>query len=96
MKDIHQKLGSGIGSLGKLRYYVLIEGPSTSTSDDVILELKQSAPSVVATVDNGQLPAADYLNNEEHRAVRTNKAQSDQCRRSGRLHHHRWCSVLRA
>ncbi|HEY2344905.1 MAG TPA: DUF2252 family protein [Xanthomonadaceae bacterium] len=75
VKDIHQKLGSGIGSLGKLRYYVLIQGPSTSTSDDVILELKQTSASIVATVDNGQLPAADYLNNEGNRVAMTNKAQ---------------------
>lgn len=76
VKDIHQKLGSGVGSLGKLRYYVLIEGPSTSTSDDVILELKQETASAVAEVDNGQLPAADYSNNEGNRVAMTAKAQT--------------------
>lgn len=76
VKDIRQKLGSGVGSLGKLRYYVLIEGPSTSTSDDVILELKQELGSVVAEADNGQLPAADYSNNEANRVAMTAKAQT--------------------
>lgn len=76
VKDIRQKLGSGVGSLGKLRYYVLIEGPSTATSDDVILEVKQVLPSVVAQVDNGQLPAADYANNEGNRVAMTAKAQT--------------------
>jgi uncharacterized protein (DUF2252 family) len=76
VKDIRQKLGSGVGSLGKLRYYVLIEGPSTSTSDDVILELKQETTSAVAEVDNGQLPAADYNNNEGNRVAMTAKAQT--------------------
>lgn len=76
VKDIRQKLGSGVGSLGKLRYYVLIEGPSTAASDDVILEVKQVLPSVVAQVDNGQLPAADYANNEGNRVAMTAKAQT--------------------
>jgi len=75
VKDIHQKLGSGIGSLGKLRYYVLVEGPTTSTSDDVILEMKQAGTSAVATVDPGRLPAAAYANNEGDRVARTAKAQ---------------------
>lgn len=74
VKDIHQKLGSGVGSLGKLRYYVLIEGPSSSTSDDVILEMKQEVSSVVAEVDNGQLPASTYGSNEANRVVRSTKA----------------------
>lgn len=75
VKDIHQKLGSGVGSLGKLRYYVLVQGPSTSTSDDVILELKQEGVSTVATVDNGQLPAYAYDYHEGERVAKTAKAQ---------------------
>jgi uncharacterized protein (DUF2252 family) len=76
VKDIRQKLGSGVGSLGKLRYYILIEGPSTSTSDDVILEIKQETISAVAEVNNGQLPAIDYNNNEANRVAITAKAQT--------------------
>lgn len=75
VKDIRQKLGSGTGSLGKMRYYVLIEGPSSSTSDDVILEMKQESTSNVAIADAGKLPPADYSNNEGNRVGRTNKAQ---------------------
>ncbi|WP_432723575.1 DUF2252 family protein [Jeongeupia wiesaeckerbachi] len=75
VKDIHQKLGSGTGSLGRLRYYILIEGPSTSTSDDVILEVKQEASSAVATVLPGQLPSSAYAGNEGNRVARTAKAQ---------------------
>jgi uncharacterized protein (DUF2252 family) len=76
VKDIRQKLGSGVGSLGELRYYVLVEGASTSTSDDVILEMKQEVASAVTTVSNGLLPAADYGNNEGGRVAMTNKAQT--------------------
>lgn len=75
VKDVHQKLGSGTGSLGRLRYYVLVEGPSSSSSDDVILEMKQAGNSAVAFAAPNQLPAADYANNEGDRVARTAKAQ---------------------
>ncbi len=75
VKDIRQKLGSGVGSLGKLRYYVLLEGPSSSTSDDVILEMKQTIVSSVATAANGRLPASSYGYNEGCRVAKTLKAQ---------------------
>lgn len=75
VKDIHQKLGSGVGSLGKLRYYVLIQGASSSTSDDVILELKQASNSSVSIADYGQLPSSVYNNNEANRVAISAKAQ---------------------
>ena len=75
VKDVRQRLGEGTGSLGKLRYYVLIEGSSTSDSDDVILDLKQEAASNVAIAAPGQLPTTDYANNQGDRVARTNKAQ---------------------
>ncbi|MHC5824429.1 MAG: DUF2252 domain-containing protein, partial [Nostoc sp.] len=48
IKDIRLKLGSGTGSLGKYRYYLLIEGPSLAADDDRILEMKQEGSSAVA------------------------------------------------
>lgn len=75
VKDIHQKMGSGVGSLGKLRYYALIEGPSSATSDDVILELKQASMSAVSIADYGRLPSSVYNNNEANRVVLSAKAQ---------------------
>ena len=75
VKDIRQKLGSGVGSLGRLRYYVLVQGASSSTSDDVILEMKQETTSVVALVNNGQLPAWAYDYSEGGRVAKTAKAQ---------------------
>lgn len=45
VKDIAQRLGAGLGSLGTPRYYVLIEGESDEPSDDRILDVKrQSKP----------------------------------------------------
>ncbi len=48
VKDIRRKLHSGLGSLGRLRYYVLIEGASAAVTDDVVLEMKQQSVSAVA------------------------------------------------
>lgn len=77
VKDIRQKLGSGVGSLGKLRYYILIDGPSTSTSDDVILEVKQEVASAVAAASsNGQTLQAADNSNDAARVALTSKAQT--------------------
>ena len=48
-KDICQRLQAGGGSLGVLRYYVLIEGPTTSQDDDILLDIKQVPGSDVLT-----------------------------------------------
>lgn len=46
VKDVVYRLHAGGGSLGTLRYYVLIQGPSGSSNDDVILDVKeQGSPS---------------------------------------------------
>lgn len=74
VKDIRQKLGSGTGSLGRLRYYVLIEGPSSSTADDVILEMKQESASAVALAAPNRMPGWIYDNHEGQRVARTMKA----------------------
>lgn len=74
VKDIRQKLGSGVGSLGKMRYYVLVQGPSSSTSDDVILEMKQQGTSAVAIAAPGLMPASAYSNHQGYRMVRSAKA----------------------
>lgn len=75
VKDVRQKLGSGVGSLGRLRYYVLVEGASSSSSDDVILEFKQESSSAVAQIVPGNLPALCYGAHEGQRVARTAKAQ---------------------
>jgi uncharacterized protein (DUF2252 family) len=48
VKDVAEKHGSGTGSLGLQRYYVLVEGGSKHYEDDVILEVKEAVPSAVA------------------------------------------------
>ncbi|WP_445632716.1 DUF2252 domain-containing protein [Nostoc sp. DSM 114161] len=74
LKDIRLKLGSGTGSLGKYRYYLLIEGPSSATDDDRILEMKQQSTSAVAIASPGLLPSSVYNNHEGTRVTIATKA----------------------
>lgn len=75
VKDIRQKYGSGVGSLGKLRYWVLLEGASTSNADDVIIELKQETASAVSLAGGTLLPGSSYGSHQGNRVARTAKAQ---------------------
>lgn len=74
LKDIRLKLGSGTGSLGKYRYYLLIVGPSSATDDDRILEMKQEGSSAVAIAVPGLLPSSIYGNHEGARVTIATKA----------------------
>ena len=42
IKDVARRCGQGVGSLTAVRFYVLVEGASSSEQDDVILQLKES------------------------------------------------------
>ncbi|MFZ2449256.1 MAG: DUF2252 domain-containing protein [Methylovulum miyakonense] len=74
LKDAALRLGSGTGSLGRYRYYVLIDGPSTATSDDVILEMKQETDSAVAIAASGNMPAWVYDGHNGERVTKSMKA----------------------
>ncbi|MBD2439773.1 DUF2252 domain-containing protein [Nostoc sp. FACHB-110] len=74
LKDIRLKLGSGTGSLGRYRYYLLIEGPSSANDDDRILEMKQETSSTVAIAVPGLLPSSVYGSNEGARVTIATKA----------------------
>jgi uncharacterized protein (DUF2252 family) len=74
VKDVRLKLGSGVGSLGRYRYYVLIEGSGTSNSDDVILQVKQEVASAVAIANAGNLPGYVYDNHQGERVAKSMKA----------------------
>ena len=76
VKDIRQKFGLGVGSLGKMRYFVLVQGVTTSTSDDVILEMKQQSSSTVAIAAPNLMPTSAYNSNQAYRMVRSAKAMS--------------------
>lgn len=56
--DIAQRLNQGTGSLGTTRYYVLIEGPSSSDNDDILLDVKQQGlPSIYHTLSSADQSA---------------------------------------
>ncbi|MFN3362060.1 MAG: DUF2252 domain-containing protein [Pseudanabaenaceae cyanobacterium] len=74
LKDVRLKLGSGNGSLGRYRYYLLIEGATSSPNDDVILEMKQQLHSAVSIAAPGRMPSSYYNNHQGERVSKTIKA----------------------
>ncbi len=74
LKDVRLKLGSGTGSLGRYRYFLLIEGPSSAGSDDRILEMKQEVASAVSIAAPERLPASTYSYHQGKRVAMTLKA----------------------
>lgn len=77
VKSVAQRLHAGVGSLGSLRYYVLIEGATTSQSDDRILDVKaESAPSGWAHADAAGVALTNTAagGNMARRAVLAQKA----------------------
>jgi uncharacterized protein (DUF2252 family) len=74
LKDAALRLGSGTGSLGRYRYYLLVEGASSATSDDVILEMKQETNSAVSIAVPGNMPSWVYDAHNGERATKSMKA----------------------
>jgi len=59
IKDIAVRMFQGLGSIGSQRYNVLIEGPSASHDDDIILDVKQeSSPSILNNIK--EIPVEPY------------------------------------
>lgn len=56
VKYVAIRNGQGTASLGLVRYYVMIEGPTEGATDDVIIELKQARRSALA----GLTPPSDF------------------------------------
>lgn len=75
LKDAALRLGSGTGSLGRYRYYLLIAGDSSSdNTDDVILEMKQETTSAVAIAAPNNMPSSVYNNDNSIRTTKSMKA----------------------
>jgi uncharacterized protein (DUF2252 family) len=80
-KPIHmaQRLGSGLGSLGVVKVYILVEGPSETAADDnIVLEAKASG--VPAEVEAGALPVSLTIGEDGKRvsdATRAMTARTD-------------------
>lgn len=77
VKGVAERLHAGLGSLGVARYYVLIEGASSSQSDDRILDVKaQIAPAAWSTLSPAAVSATNAAcgGNMARRAVTGYKA----------------------
>lgn len=68
--DVRQRLGAGMGSLGKMRWYLLLQG----NDDQVLLEVKQAIPSAVAGARGPAMPPESYGGHEGCRTARTQRA----------------------
>lgn len=60
LKGVSRRLGAGVSSYPVLRFYALIEGPTESLDDDVLLELKEIN-------DPGSLPGLRLYPGLSHR-----------------------------
>ena len=79
VKSVAARLGAGIGSAGRPRFYLLVEGPSTADSDDRILDVKlETAPTAYAFLPAAERAAYDAaFPNPAERVVRAEKAMLD-------------------
>ncbi len=79
VKSVAARLGAGIGSAGRPRYYLLVEGPSTALDDDRILDVKlETVPTAYGFVPATERDAYDAsFANPAERVVRAEKALLD-------------------
>jgi uncharacterized protein (DUF2252 family) len=70
------RLHSGLGSLGRTKYYLLLEGPTSGQDDDILLEVKESLyPTMLTSAESDQLATYDaQFASHGHRASTANKA----------------------
>jgi uncharacterized protein (DUF2252 family) len=70
------RLHSGLGSLGRTKYYLLLEGPTAGQDDDILLEVKEeSYPTMLDSAESGQLSTYDaQFASHGQRASTANKA----------------------
>ncbi len=79
VKSVAARLGAGIGSAGRPRFYLLVEGPSTADSDDRILDVKlETVPTAYVFLSSAERAAYDAaFPNPAARVVRAEKAMLD-------------------
>ncbi|MBC2578756.1 DUF2252 family protein [Clostridium sp. DJ247] len=75
IKDVVRRLNSGLGSLGVDKFYILIEGSTSSNSDDQILEVKeQKKPSMFLEGSISQSQYNSWFINDAQRSKTAQKA----------------------
>lgn len=73
IKDITTAQGFGIGSVGLRMYSMLLEGPTQTLENDIILWFKQSLPSAVTRAVKDE-PISAYFNHDGHRTAVSQRA----------------------
>lgn len=75
IKDIARRVNSGLGSQGVDKYYVLIEGGSSSQNDDQLLEVKaETLPSLFSEGSSSVAQYNSWFTTHAQRAVTAEKA----------------------
>ena len=70
VRDVVREFGTGVSSWPRIRILVLVEGPSLSPDDDVILEIKEEAQSGAT----GIVPLGVYADDEPARIRQASRA----------------------
>ncbi|MCU6794196.1 DUF2252 family protein [Paenibacillus sp. WQ 127069] len=65
IKDVSLRINQGLGSLGVKRYNVLIEGPTASNDDDIILDVKEQGKPVFIDSPLFQSSTYDAFNGKD-------------------------------
>ncbi|GGH34240.1 DUF2252 family protein [Paenibacillus segetis] len=72
IKDVAVRIYQGLGSIGSQRYNVLIEGPTVSHDDDLILDVKQSfKPDMFENPDGAQTTPYDSFPGGDGARIKT-------------------------
>ncbi|OZB96639.1 DUF2252 family protein [Paenibacillus sp. XY044] len=72
IKDVAVRIYQGLGSIGSQRYNVLIEGPTPSHDDDILLDVKQSfKPDMFENAEEAQVDPYDAYPGGDGAKVKT-------------------------
>ncbi|MWV43923.1 DUF2252 domain-containing protein [Paenibacillus sp. HJL G12] len=72
IKDVAVRIYQGLGSIGSQRYNVLIEGPTASHDDDIILDVKQAfKPDMFENADGAETTPYDSFPGGDGARVKT-------------------------
>lgn len=77
IKDVVRELGSGISSYARVRLVILVEGPTASADDDVLLELKELADAYAPLAEPVVVEGDLASRNAEARALAWSRPDAD-------------------
>ena len=75
LKGASRRFGAGVSSLPFLRYYVLLEGETTSLDDDLLVEVKEVRDPPAYPAELSLFPTRPFLHNAERIVTLTRELQ---------------------